>query len=76
VVSVDLGRPLDLEALYSRMPRFIYEPDQFPAAIWRPESDPRSTVLVFSNGKLVITGKVDVETVHEIERELAEGLEP
>jgi transcription initiation factor TFIID TATA-box-binding protein len=70
VTSIDLGRPLNLEALYLSMPRFIYEPDQFPAAIWRPASEPGSTVLVFSSGKLVITGKVDMDTVSKIEMEI------
>lgn len=35
VISIDLGKPVDLVALCDKMQRLIYEPEQFPAAIWR-----------------------------------------
>lgn len=41
------------------------------AAIWRLKYAPRSTVLVFSTGKLVVTGNANAEAVDRIERELS-----
>jgi len=72
VISVDLGKPVDLVALCEKMQHLIYEPEQFPAAIWRPKYAPRSTVLVFSTGKLIVTGNANHDAVDRIERELAE----
>jgi len=41
-----------------------YEPEQFPGLIYRPEAFP-AVLLVFANGKVVITGAADVETAEE-----------
>jgi len=71
VISIDLGRPVDLLALCERMQGIIFEPEQFPAAIWRPNYAPRSTVLVFSTGKLIVTGNANAEAVDRIERGIA-----
>lgn len=38
-----------------------YEPEQFPGLVYRPEGI-GAVLLVFANGKLVITGAKDVET--------------
>jgi TATA-box binding protein (TBP) (component of TFIID and TFIIIB) len=72
VVSIDLEKPVYLVTLCKKMQRLIYEPEQFPAAIWRPKYSPRTTVLVFSAGKLIVTENANAEAVDRIERELAE----
>lgn len=36
-----------------------YKPEQFPGLVYRPQSHP-SVILVFSNGKVVITGSSDI----------------
>lgn len=41
-----------------------YEPEQFPALTYRPDSS-SCTILVFSTGKVVITGLRDEETAQE-----------
>jgi len=41
-----------------------YEPEQFPGLIYRPEAF-SAILLVFANGKVVITGAADVETAEE-----------
>lgn len=41
-----------------------YEPEQFPGLIYRPEAFP-AVLLVFANGKVVITGAADTETAEE-----------
>lgn len=38
-----------------------YEPEQFPGLVYRPEKI-GAVILVFANGKLVITGAKDIET--------------
>lgn len=41
-----------------------YEPEQFPGLIYRP-TDFSAVLLVFSSGKVVITGATDVEIAEE-----------
>ena len=54
VASVNLKQPIDLiEAAYKL--RLMYEPEQFPGAIYRME-DPKVVFLIFTNGKLVCVG--------------------
>jgi len=70
VVSLDTGHAIDIEGLYSRIPSLVYEPEQFPAAIWRPASVPGATVLLYSNGKLIILGLVQIDRIGRIMEEL------
>jgi len=78
VASANLGGYIDLDALASQRMggRIIFEPEQFPALIYRWEN-PKVVFLVFSTGKVVCVGaKRDVE-VHEaikrFRRRLEEG---
>jgi len=41
-----------------------YEPEQFPGLIYRP-TDVDAVLLVFANGKVVITGARDVDTAED-----------
>lgn len=41
-----------------------YEPEQFPGLIYRP-TDYSAVLLVFANGKVVITGALDTETAED-----------
>jgi len=55
IASGSLGAPVDLEELHERAPmggRLVYEPEQFPAAMYRMEST-RVVFLMFSTGKSV-----------------------
>jgi len=68
VASVDLGgTSIDVEeAVYSARGlggRIMYEPDQFPGAIYRME-DPKVVFLIFSTGKLVCVGAKKEEDVY------------
>jgi len=64
VATRDLGSPIPLEALVLElgMERTEYEPEQFPALMYR-ETD--YVVLVFASGKLLCTGLTDLNTVSE-----------
>jgi len=42
----------------------MYEPEQFPGAIYRMK-EPKVVILIFASGKLVITGAKREEQVHE-----------
>jgi transcription initiation factor TFIID TATA-box-binding protein len=68
VATVNLGGSVDLSELYESergmRGRIAYEPEQFPALIYRME-DPRVVFLIFSSGKLVCTGAKREEDVHQ-----------
>lgn len=55
VASVGLGGEIDLERVVYDLKHTIYEPEQFPGAIYRMDN-PRVVFLIFSNGNLVCVG--------------------
>jgi len=55
VASINLGGRVHLEEAARRLPRSMYEPEQFPGLIHRM-LDPKTVILIFSSGKLVCTG--------------------
>ena len=64
VATANLHREMNLEEISlssSGMMHVTYEPEQFPAAIIRFNSPVKATVLLFSSGKVVITGTKDVD---------------
>lgn len=66
VASVNLGGTIDLVRLYESSrhdERMMYEPEQFPALIYRMK-EPKAVVLIFSSGKLVCTGAKKEEDVY------------
>ncbi|MCJ7762180.1 TATA box-binding protein, partial [Candidatus Bathyarchaeota archaeon] len=64
VASAALGGEIDLESLVYKLERVMYEPEQFPGAVFRmPE--PKVVFLIFSAGKLVCVGAKKEEQVYE-----------
>jgi len=55
VASINLGGRVQLEETARRLPRSMYEPEQFPGLIHRM-LDPKTVILIFTSGKLVCTG--------------------
>jgi len=55
VVTVDFGKGINFEEL-SEKTKIIYEPEQFPGAILRIMDPFVCSILVFSSGKVVLTG--------------------
>ncbi len=55
VASGDVGVPIDIEKL-SKLPRVIYDPEQFPGAIYYAEELQGASILIFANGKVVVAG--------------------
>ncbi len=65
---------IDLEHIARRMSHIIYEPEQFPAAIFRSVKHPEVTALVFSSGKLIIAGAKSVSSVKLISEDIGKDL--
>jgi len=55
VASSNLGLELDLFLIATKIPQVEYEPEQFPGAILKYD-DPKATILLFKNGKIVCVG--------------------
>jgi transcription initiation factor TFIID TATA-box-binding protein len=64
VASIALGGEIDLENLVYKLNRVMYEPEQFPGAVYRMEN-PKVVFLIFSAGKLVCVGAKKEEQVYE-----------
>jgi len=77
VASGSLGGPVDLEGLCKRAHMggsLMYEPEQFPSAIYRMES-PSVVFLIFSTGRIVCVGAKREEAVYEAMENLRRRLE-
>jgi len=55
VASASLGLELDLFQLAHKIKEIEYEPEQFPGAILKFQ-DPKASLLLFKNGKIVCVG--------------------
>ena len=78
VASADLGTKLNLNAIAIGLgfENIEYEPEQFPGLVYRINS-PKIVVLIFSSGKLVVTGGKspdDCQRGVEIVREQLENM--
>ena len=62
VASANLHVYIDLEKAAFILERSMYEPEQFPGLIYRMDK-PRVVLLIFSSGKMVITGAKREEEV-------------
>ena len=64
VASASLNVELDLYAIAREVPNVEYEPEQFPGAILKLK-EPRITLLLFKNGKLICAGAKSESQVEE-----------
>jgi len=64
VASLEVGHPIELERIASNVPHIIYEPEQFPGAIYRPRDPLGVSILLFASGRAVIAG---AKTLYQIE---------
>ncbi len=55
VASANLGLEIDLYSIAYKVHDVEYEPEQFPGAILKIK-DPKSSLLLFKNGKIICTG--------------------
>jgi len=64
VASAHLGGKADLEAAADILDNIMYEPEQFPGAVYRM-AEPKVVILIFASGSMVITGAKSEAQVHE-----------
>jgi len=74
VASANLYREVNLEKAAFLLENNMYEPEQFPGLIYRM-SDPQVVLLIFSSGKMVITGAKSEDEVEEAVRKIYKKLE-
>jgi transcription initiation factor TFIID TATA-box-binding protein len=74
VASIALGGKIDLESVVYKLRRVMYEPEQFPGAVYRMD-DPKVVFLIFSAGKLVCVGAKKEQDVYEAVDKLQKILE-
>jgi transcription initiation factor TFIID TATA-box-binding protein len=74
VASAALGGEIDLENVAYKLKRVMYEPEQFPGAVYRMD-DPKVVFLLFSAGKLVCVGAKREHEVYEAVDKLQRLLE-
>jgi transcription initiation factor TFIID TATA-box-binding protein len=75
VASSDLGDEINLNtvAITLGLEKVEYEPEQFPGLVYRLD-DPKVVVLLFSSGKMVITGaKIPNDVIRAVDK-IAEEL--
>jgi transcription initiation factor TFIID TATA-box-binding protein len=64
VASAELNGEIDLENVVYKLKRVMYEPEQFPGAVYRMD-EPKVVFLIFSAGKLVCVGAKREQDVYE-----------
>ncbi len=66
VCSYDLGRYINLNKVVVTLnvENIEYEPEQFPGLVYRVK-DPRIVVLIFSSGKIILTGGKNLEDIRK-----------
>lgn len=64
VASAELGGEIDLENVVYKLKRVMYEPEQFPGAVYRMDV-PKVVFLIFSAGKLVCVGAKKEKEVYD-----------
>ncbi len=74
VASANLHVCIDLERAALTLENSMYEPEQFPGLIYRMD-EPRVVLLIFSSGKMVITGAKREEEVYEAVKRIYEKLQ-
>ncbi|MDO9327014.1 MAG: TATA-box-binding protein [Methanoregula sp.] len=64
VTSADLATPINLNkiAVGFNLDRIEYEPEQFPGLVYRIK-DPKIVALLFSSGKIILTGGKNLDDI-------------
>ena len=74
VASAELNGEIDLENVVYKLKKVMYEPEQFPGAVFRMD-EPKVVFLIFSAGKLVCVGAKKEPDVYTAVNKLQELLE-
>lgn len=74
VASANLGVEVNLEKAAFLLENSMYEPEQFPGLIYRMD-DPQVVLLIFSSGKMVVTGAKREEEIYDAVRKIYKKLD-
>ena len=66
VVTANLFREINLDAAAIKLINAIYEPEVFPGLIYRSYSPVKCVFLIFSTGKIVLTGVRDEDVIENL----------
>ena len=66
VVTANLFREINLDAAAVKLKNAIYEPEVFPGLIYRSYSPVKCVFLIFSTGKIVLTGVRDEVVIENL----------
>lgn len=69
---IDSRHPLDVDYLATKIPRAIYEPEQFPGMIHRTSVDP--ALFIFSSRKSVVAGAKSEKEIEQVSSMITETL--
>ncbi len=71
VASSSVGVKVNLDQLALECFNAEYEPEQFPGLVYRLD-DPKTVMLVFRSGKIILTGAKDVKDIKKAAEKTAE----
>ena len=74
VASVTLDQRIDLKKILEKFPHTEYDPKRFPGLIYKLKS-PKTAILVFSSGKMVVTGAKAEKEAFEAVKTIVKNLE-
>jgi len=66
VAMVNFNNPINLTMLANDIPDVVFEPEQFPGAIYHLDTSLGVTVLIFSSGKLVLLGMKSSKLINQL----------
>jgi transcription initiation factor TFIID TATA-box-binding protein len=73
IVAVSkLRHSIPIESLALKLPNVIYEPEQFPGAIYYAKELGGASILIFANGKLVLAGLKNEKAIETARRVLVQ----
>ena len=73
VVTKNMKTKLDLNKLAMKLKNVEFEPEQFPALIYKTQK-PKVSFLIFSNGQIICAGAKKLEVAREAMKKLKEKL--
>jgi len=73
VASVTLDQKIDLKKILEKFPHTEYDPKRFPGLIYKLK-EPKTAILVFSSGKMVVTGAKAEREAYEAVKTIVKNL--
>ena len=74
VANVQISQGFDIENLVEMIPDLIYNPADFKGATFKL-NEPKTAILILSNGKIICTGAISIDEVETSIRKLIEKIQ-